>query len=189
MLAQDRFLVEPRPTRSWIAAQVAPNKEFEARRQLIRKGFSVFLPTYYKKYPSRNVRLRLLFRNYIFVSIDDHWLWPEIRRTPGIIAVLTQHSDEWPYLMPSPIGSEAIETLRQQALDVDEVVGSGSKQQTQYITAGTYVKVISGYFQGEAQTQRALVEWADSERATLLLNIFNRETNVQFYQKDLEPVP
>jgi transcription antitermination factor NusG len=174
--------------RPWYCARTEPNKEFEARRQLERRGFVVFLPTYLKKYESRNTRLRLLFRNYIFVSFDDPNLWPEVTHTPGILSVITHQPEHHTYLMPSPICSDAIETLRQQALAIDEVSGGASNHPQQYITAGTYVKVISGYFQGEAQTQKALVHWADHERATLLLNMFNRQVSVQFYQKELEKV-
>lgn len=175
--------------RPWYVARTEPNKEFEARRQLERRGFVVFLPTYLKKYQSRNVRLRLLFRNYVFVSFDDPLLWPQVHRAPGVLSMMTHLPDrESEYLMPSPIQSDAIETLRQQALAIDEVTGGKSGRPEQYITEGCYVKVISGYLQGEAQTEKCLVQWADHERATLLLNMFNRQCEVQFYQKDLEKV-
>lgn len=174
--------------RPWYIARVEPNREFEAKRQLERNGFVVFLPTYLKKYKSRNVRLSLLFRNYIFISLDDPTIWPEVNRLPGIIGVMTHQPQYNQYLMPSAIASDAIDRLRSQALAIDEITGGASNRPQQYITAGTYVKVISGYLQGEAQTQKALVDWADHERATLILNMFNRKVAVQFYQRDLEQV-
>lgn len=146
----------------------------------------VFLPCYWKKYKSRNVRLRLLFRNYIFFSIPEAKLWPEIAHCTGILSVMTHKYDDKSYDMPQTIDAEAIETLRAQALGFDEVTGSGAGRPQFYISPGCHVRIISGPFMNEAGADRALVEWSDENRATLLMSIFNRQTKVQFHLKDLE---
>lgn len=170
--------------RSWYCARTEPNREYEARRNLERKGFTTFLPGYLQKYASKNIRLRLLFRNYIFVSFDDPMRWPDVQHTNGIHQVLLFSQDDQEYLQPSNVGSEEIETLRACALTYDDF--STKRQPQQYITEGCYVRILTGPLKDTESAQRALVEWEDGERAALALMLFNRETRVEFFIKDLE---
>jgi len=167
----------------WYAAQTQFNKEFVVRDHLQQQGFTeTFLPTYQTTYASRNVRTKLLFRNYIFINLDDPMLWPRIQHTIGVSQMLTYAPPEpedieapW-YRVPLEIEYSAIESLRDQALNLDET-------RRDLITKGCYVRVLSGPFMQQAQ--RALVTWADKDRAKLLLDIFNRKVSVEFFHVDL----
>ena len=181
--------------RDWYCARTYPNKEFESKRQLERQGFVTFLPCYLFKTKSHHIRVRFLFKSYIFVALDDPSFWPQVHRTIGIHEMLTYapeqpKADDQPwYLMPSLIGSAAIADLHIQALSLDEIRKGGIPHPPkQIISEGCYVRVLSGFFKDEDYAQKALVHWSEADRAGLIMKIFNRDVVVEFYHKDLEMV-
>lgn len=190
--------------RPWYCVHTQPLQELPVKHQLERQGWPVFAPIYLVKLKNRHIARRLLFRNYVFVSLPDPAYWPRVRNTIGVAGVLTHLADaieskgnlqDIQYRMPSAAGSDAIEQLRSQALALDEIRRDGGgrrpKQSApeQLITAGCYVRILDGMFKDSLQAERALVEWADHERATLILALFGREAKLEFYLKDLARLP
>lgn len=189
--------------RPWYCVHTQPLQELPVKQQLERQGWPCFAPIYLVKLKNRHIARRLLFRNYVFVSLPDPTYWPRVKNTIGVANVLTHLADaidgkgnlqDIQYRMPSSTGSAAIETLRSQALALDEIKrdGGGRPKQSpplQLITAGCYVRILDGMFKDAAQGQRALVDWADHERAALVLQLFGRDARIEFYLKDLERLP
>lgn len=177
--------------RPWYCAQIYPGQEITARDHLAQQGVLSFLPTYLFKRKDRHFVVRRLFSNYLFVSLDRPSDWPLVHRSYGVQQMITfQPKDEDAYREPAPIASEAIEQLRALALSYDEIRRGGQRKlATQYITAGCFVKVNAGPFKDEQFAQRALVEWADADRAELVISLFKREIRVQFYHRDLILLP
>lgn len=177
--------------RPWYCAQTVPAKERLAQTNLERQGITTFLPGFLKKGPDYHIRLQFLFRGYLFFSIDDPRDWPKVTRSIGVQRVILRSPDHkpgvLPYLMPSLVASDAIDKLHSQALSYDEVRRSSKPRQPQRIIGpGCYVRIKAGTFADEPQGQRALVDWSDGQRASLLLEIFKRTVRVEFYQRDLE---
>jgi len=183
--------------RAWYCAQTEPNCEYRARKYLELSGIPAFLPTYLTKDKSRHLKVNLLFRGYVFFSLDDPMLWPRVRTITGILRVITnsplETSDTPWYAMPSICASDAIERLRAACLSFDEYRRDGDRSHAlrtqQYITAGCFVRALSGPLAEFVNVQKPIVEWADEERAILPLIMFGREHKIEFYQKDLELVP
>lgn len=180
--------------RPWYCARTHYNQEFEARKHIERMGFPVFLPSYLVKYKSSNIRPKLLFRNYIFFSLDDLMDWPRVRHAFGVADVLLYSPTDddastvpW-YQMPSPAGSKAIESLRALALSYDEIRRTAKvdapSRPVQIITQGCYVRIDNGPLK-DFSVQKPVVDWADEERAFLVLSIFGRQHRIEFYLKDL----
>ncbi len=177
--------------RTWYCAQTEPNKEYKAKKYLELSGIPAFIPTYLTKDKSRHIRFNLLFRGYVFFSLDDPMLWPRIRTITGILRVITNSPLEtldapW-YAMPSICASDAIEKLRAACLSFDEYRRDGGGRQTRtqsYITAGCHVRILNGPLV-DFSVQKPIVEWADEERARLPILMFGREHTVEFYLKDL----
>jgi len=178
--------------RAWYCAQTEPNKEHRARKYLELSGIPAFLPTYLTKTKNRHLKVNLLFRGYVFFSLDDPTLWPRVRTITGILRVIThspvETSAPW-YTMPSPCASTEIETLRKACLSFDEFRRDGSgrivSRPQSYITAGCHVRILRGPL-ADLSVQKPIVEWADEERAMLPLMLFGREHKIEFYTKDLE---
>lgn len=162
----------------WICARTQYRSEAEAERHLLRKGITTFLPRYQFRSPGGHTSTRLAFPSYIFAQIADPHEWPRVERTVGVERVLTHAAQAGEYRLPSTTASEAIEALRLLAL-------ATPSQPQSLITAGCYVRVMNGPLAGNPATERALVLWANNERAKLLVSMFQRDTQVEFFVKDL----
>jgi len=182
--------------RIWYCAQTEPNKEFKARKYLELSGIPVFLPTYLTKDKSRHLKVNLLFKGYVFFSLDDPARWPTLRTITGILRVITTTpSDQLWYAMPSTAGSIEIEHLRKMCLSFDEFKrdGSGKEKRAQtYISPGCCVRMVDNSdnhpFAEWVNLQKPIVEWTDDERARLPLMMFGRQHMIEFFIKDLERV-
>lgn len=178
----------------WYCARTNYNREWPVQKELTRQGINSFLPCYLTRSKSGNFNHNLLFRNYIFFTLADVLDWPIVKRTIGIATVLTYQppitDDDAPwYLRPSALGSQAIESLRQQCLDLDEVRRNGRRlpiiTKKQLLPVGCMVKILRGPFESYS-IQKPIVEWSEKEKAGLILNMFGRSMVVSFFQKDLE---
>ena len=173
----------------WYAAQTKFNKEFDVRDRLSERGFTdTFLPSYLVKYDSGNVRPRLLFRNYIFVAMDDPLRWPDIQAIPGITKVLTYPpppaDEELGYRLPSRLADSALDSLRKCAEAQADIWSGALRRRLEIITSGCYVRVLrDGPLRPELQ--HALVEWTDRHKVGLVLDLFNRKVSVEFYRRDV----
>ena len=173
----------------WYAAQTKFNKEFDVRDRLERNGFpDTFVPSYLVKYDSGNIRPRLLFRNYIFVAMDDPDRWPDIQATPNVTKVMTHppppEQAELGYRRPSAVSDAALDSLRKCAEAQADIWSGALRRRLEIITEGCYVRVLrDGPLRPELQ--RALVTWADQQKVRLLLDMFNRKVSVEFYRRDV----
>lgn len=189
--------------RPWYCVQTQPNQELPVKQQLERQGMPAFAPIYLVKLANRHIARRLLFRNYVFVSLDNPAHWPRVKNTIGVLNVLTCLSEkieaagnltDISYRVPSDVGSAAIESLRKVCLSYDEVRREGKpkalpRPPQQLITEGCFVRVMAGMFKDSEQGQRALVEWSEHDRAQLVLELFGRKARIEFYHHDLTLVP
>lgn len=186
--------------RLWYCIQSYPKHEIIARQQLERRGFPVFDPTYLVKYGNRHIAHRRLFGRYMFVALENPLQWPEVAHTIGVAEVITgaaiAHDQRKPgdseYRKALTINrSHSIESLREQALSMDEIRRDGKPRAIAppkaYITAGCCVRILSGPLV-PFSIQNPIVEWADEERAALVLQLFGKDMRVEFYQRDLERV-
>lgn len=177
--------------RSWYCVQTLPRQEPLAREGLERRGITVFLPSFLVKHRNRHISVQPLFPGYLFASFDSIRDFNRVNYCEGVTRILTHQNSLDDYKMPEAIAAAEIEGLRAQALGFDQIKRTGARRRPpqQVISAGCYVRILSGPLAGDPTTQRALVEWTDGKRATLLLTIFNRQTRAEFFQKDLEIVP
>lgn len=162
----------------YICAQTQYKQERWAGENLRRQGLEPFLPTYRHRIKDGSYSVRLLFPSYIIVGLEHQTQWPIVQRTLGIKQVLVFQPRRREYMEPSEIPTEAVESLRSIAVP-DE------RNEPTRITKGCYVRILSGVFAGQEGADRALVEWADNVKATLLVSIFNRQIRAQFFLKDL----
>lgn len=160
----------------YICALTEYKQERWAEANLRRQRFDPFLPSYKGKRADGGYSIRLLFPGYIFVPIEDDRQWPTVLRTMGIKQVLVYQPYKQEYLRPNFVTIDALRSL---------AVPDEEGKQTR-ITAGCYVKIVSGTFAGHPGADRALVEWADQTKARLLVSIFNRQVSAEFYLEDLE---
>lgn len=175
--------------RPWYCVRAIPQHEIIAKKQLEQQGFATFDPTYLVKLKDRHIAVRRLFGCYFFVSFDEPALWPQVKNTVGVADIITHQDGNCPYRMASPI-SETIESLRKVALSLDEIKRDGKARISapmQIITSGCHVRILAGPLQS-FNVQKPIVEWADHERAALLISLFGRQMRVEFFLADLERV-
>ena len=175
-------------TLTWYCAQIHVGQEQRASIELARQGVVSFLPCFLVKQRDRHVARRLLFSNYLFIKLVSPSDWPVVEHSYGVNRMLVYPPSQCEYYMPQQLTDRSVESLREQALSFDEIQRGGKREEQlprSLITAGCYVKVNAGVFKDEAFAQKALVDWADAERALLLLTMFKREIKVEFYHRDL----
>ena len=177
--------------RPWYCAMTAPRLEKVAQQGLERLGMATLLPGYLVRDKHRHVLVKFLFPGYIFVS-GPPTLWPRVRSAPGITGIMLYQPAGSEYKMPSSIASEEIDSLHSKALSFDEVKRDGGsriqvKQPAKIIPPGCFVRITKGVFAGDC-VQKALVEWSNQERASLLIDLFGRKIKAEFYLSDLERV-
>jgi transcription antitermination factor NusG len=177
--------------RPWYCAQTHPQKEPHARDELERQGFTVFMPSFLVKDNHKHILARRLFAGYLFVSLDDWRLWPQVKNTYFIAGMMTHQPEGSDYRMPNAIASDAIEKLRVLALSMDEVQRGGKERAKapaqQIITAGCLVRIKTGPLV-VFNIQQPVVDWTDGQRAALLLAMFGREMRIEFFVHELELV-
>jgi transcriptional antiterminator RfaH len=71
------------PTGGWIVARTKPRQETYAQENVIRQGYSTYLP---RCIDTRTERVSVLFPGYLFVCAYDSWSW--LRNTYGILDVV-----------------------------------------------------------------------------------------------------
>jgi len=162
--------------------------EDKAAYQLRQQSVEVLNPVFLAKTKDRHIVRKRLFPSYLFFALDDPALWSLVQRTIGIhrVMVYVPHNQE--YARPVELPSLAIDSLRKQLKELDEIRTLRSAPPMHTIKPGCYVRVKSGVFAGQNFAMRALVEWADRDRIGLVLELFNRRASVEFYYKDVELV-
>lgn len=173
--------------RPWFCVQTNPRQEELARKSLRLRGVTTFLPMYLHRREDRHTVKRLVFPGYLFVSTTLLQWALVTNRDPksflGVKGILSYRPADSEYRLPQPLASQDIERLREVSLAYRQ---AGAQEPDLVITAGCYVRVKEGPLAELAQ--RALVEWAEADRVSLLVQMFNRAVSVEFYRSDVTRV-
>ena len=158
--------------RRWYVVQTQPRKERLAERHLLNQGFETFCPA---RKRARRVGTRVcitfdaFFPNYLFVVLDiERERWRSVNGTVGVISILCFGSS--PAALPTPLPHGLVERLR-------AVCGkNGELNSEDLLVPGDRVRIVGGAFD---RLCGVLEKAADTERATILLEILSRETRVE----------
>jgi len=152
----------------WFLAQLKPNAQAIALRNLARQGFSTFLPqqTVTRRQAGRFVEaLRPLFPGYLFVHFDPATApWRKINATSGVSRLVSFDA------RPRPVPQALIRELRARCDDL------GRLQPTPDLQTGTSVEVLSGPF---ADFVAEVETIAPDQRVWVLLDLMGQHTRVQ----------
>ena len=155
---------------TWYAVYTRPHAEATALENLLRQGYSAYLPRYRTK--TRHARriqtvLRPLFPRYLFAGIDRASMrWRPILSTIGVTD-LVRTGDE-----PNPVAAEIVTALQEQEM-------AGSFDRLSYghsLRLGELVRVTAGAFQDMIGR---LVELRDQDRVVVLLELLGRTVRAQ----------
>jgi len=151
----------------WFLAQVKPNCQRIAQRNLARQGFGVFLPVHEETVRSRGrftTSERPLFPGYVFVSFNpDGGFWRKINSTHGIARLVRFGS------APTPVPQAVIAGLTRRC------DGTGKLQSPPSLSPGDRVSLIQGPFSEFLATVESL---APDQRVWVLLDLMGRQSRV-----------
>ena len=161
----------------WYVAQIQPNREFGAERQLLAQGFRAYLPSYWKTIRhARQFRTvkAALFPGYMFVELAmGRDRWRSVNGTIGVSRMIMEGE------RPKPVPPGVVEDLLAvTAPDGLLVLDDG-------MHAGQTVRVLSGPFAGAMGT---LVRMTSAERVQVLLDIMGGGLRLSMQKKALAPV-
>ena len=151
--------------RRWYVIVAQPNCEARAEANLLRQGFSVYVPRYRKT--RRHARrtetvLRPLFPRYLFVGLDlARDRWRSVQSTFGVQGVVTNGD------RPSAVPQAIVDAIRDREGD-DGVVQMTSVALPQ----GSKIKVLDGIFKDSVGVFDRV---ADQQRVAVLLQLLGRE--------------
>lgn len=161
-----------RETSAWYLLFTKPRQEWRARDNLIRQGYSVFLPTLLEEKIRTGERVQVeepLFPRYLFIKLDDvtsNWL--PIRSTLGV-ANLVRFGDNY---------CRAPNALVDGLMQVERL-------QCNYLSPGDQVRVASGPFAG----LEGVYQQADGTRRVLvLMNLFSKPQTISMPVADIKRI-
>jgi transcriptional antiterminator RfaH len=154
---------------TWYVAQTQVNAEAKAVHNLLRQGFSVYLPRYLKKRSHARKIERVpapLFPRYLFVQIDiATQRWRSIQSTFGVSHLVVNGST------PVPVGGEVIASLKA-CEDEDGYVKLNHRPG---FALGEKVRILAGVF---ADSLGLFDGMADRDRVAVLLDLLGRKVRV-----------
>lgn len=157
---------EERPGR-WLLAQVKPNCDAIAERNLVRQGFATFLP---REDVTREVRgrfvtrRRAVFPGYLFVSFDPgQGLWRSINATYGVARLVSFGS------APAAVPEGLVEELQARCS------GDGVLLPLEDLRTGDEVVLTRGPF---ASLVAEVVDLAPERRVWVLLDVMGGKRRV-----------
>ena len=160
---------------AWFLAQLKPNAQRIAERNLHRQGFTTFLPKIEqsRRKDSRFVtEVKPLFPGYIFVQFDTQTGgWRAINSTQGVTRLVSFGRD------PAPVPDDLIDEIRARCSDGDVFVPA---QDT--IGVGDVVTVAKGPF---ADFTATVADLDPDQRVWVLIDLMGRKTRVSFNAGDL----
>jgi transcriptional antiterminator RfaH len=155
-------------TQQWFVVYTQPNSERRAAAHLIRQGFEVYFPRYFKRRSHAgkvDMVASPLFPRYLFVAIDlASQQWRAIRSTFGVVQLVC-HGDR-----PAPLADDIIADLR---LREDE--RGLLRLDSSTLKPGEKVRVVGGAFSDHLGMFEAI---GDSERVAILLDLLGRKVRV-----------
>jgi transcriptional antiterminator RfaH len=149
----------------WYAVYTQAHAETKALENLLRQGYSVYLPryrTWIRHARRRQAVLRPLFPRYLFTGVERASMrWRPILSTIGVTDVV-RTGDE-----PTPIPPEIVGAIRER-----EDLGAFDRLDSRHsLRLGELVRVTTGVF--EDMIGR-LVELRDQDRVVVLLELLGR---------------
>jgi transcriptional antiterminator RfaH len=163
------------PREVWCLAQVKPNAESTAERNLLRQGFDVFAPKalhtgrLHGRFRSQN---RALFPGYLFVNLfSDFSRWRSISSTLGVSRLVSFGNDH-----PSVVPSEIVDILRRRCNDPEAIPTDG-------LSEGDSVRIIAGPF---ADFVGSIESLPSTQRIWILLDIMGRARRISISARDLQ---
>jgi transcriptional antiterminator RfaH len=161
----------------WYLVRTKPRQEFKAQEELIKQGYTVFLPLMQVEKIVKSKRSLIsepLFQSYLFIKLNqiDHD-WGPIRSTKGV-AHLVRFGG-----VAASLESHQIAALEAWSQDMPE---------RKLFDDNQLIEVIDGAFKGmEGFFQRLHVSESGEERAMLLMSLFGREQRISVDVSHLRP--
>lgn len=156
-------------TRDWYVVYTKPNQEMSASRNLLRQGFSVYLPQYARtRRHARKTEVvaRPLFPRYLFVALDlNRDPWRSVQSTFGV-AGLVMTRDQ-----PAALPQGTVEAIR----FCEDPSGYVALNANLALRAGSKIKLLDGIF---ADHHGVLDRKADQHRVAVLLQLLGRQVRV-----------
>lgn len=159
----------------WIVVQTKPNSEKKAMINLLRQGYSVFLPQVIKrvyKFNRFSKSLRPLFPGYIFVSIKQNQCWSPINNTYGVLKILNPSNNL--YFLPI----EVIKNIKSRCCE------KGIFNFFKNFSKGQKVKILKK----EINLDAVFEENIDEKRSFVFLEFLKQKVKCRVQNDDLEVV-
>lgn len=160
------------PDGSWYLLQCKPRQDGRALEHLRRQAFECFAPTFTAQ-RMRAGRLRLLeqalFPGYVFIRMEEGDNWMPLRSTRGVNRVVSFCGQ------PCRVQLGIIEQLKARCAGGESVA---------VFNPGDAVQVRIG---GGADLDAIFLSMDGDERVMLLLNMLNREQQVQVSLTNVQP--
>lgn len=154
---------------AWYVVQTHANAEARAARNLVRQGFEIYFPQYFRRRShARKIECvpAPLFPRYLFVGIDPstQTLRP-VQSTLGVSRLVLNGSG------PAPISPQVLCSLRER----EDEAGYVRLDNRPKFALGDRVRVSSGIF---ADNLGLFDGMADRERVAVLLDLLGRKVRV-----------
>lgn len=127
-------------TRNWLVIRTRPRWEMKVYNQIVLKKIDTFLPliTTIKQWSDRKTKIKIpMFNSYIFVNVTPEERLLAIRDTIGAMNYI-YYNDR-----PAVVSAKEIEIIKLSLTSPDKI-----KIESNLVTKGDYVQVISGPFTG-----------------------------------------
>jgi len=165
----------PKGSKKWYVARSLPRQEARAQFQLLRQGFSVFLPRVMKTIRhARKLRTAPtpVFPSYMFVALDlERERWRSVNGTSGIASLIMQGE------VPLPVPPGVVESL------LDLMDEDGLVRFDRNLREGQSVRVVAGPFADAI----GVLERSDANgRVHVLLDIMNGKVSTYLDRSSLE---
>jgi len=166
-------------TIQWYAVHTQPRREETALQNLMRQGFTAFLPQYRKRrrHARRTDWVRApLFPRYLFVAMDiARARWRAVSSTFGV-AHLVCHGER-PVSVPAGVVDDIRSRLDDNGLFQFATAAMFRKGEVVQVTFGPFADQL-GLFEGVT----------DEDRVVLLLTLLGRQVRVKLPSESVAPV-
>jgi transcriptional antiterminator RfaH len=161
----------------WYAVYAQPHAETKAVENLLRQGYSAYLPRYRTRVSHarrRQIVLRPLFPRYLFAGVDRALMpWRPILSTVGVSDVVRAGEE------PTAVPPEVLAAIRER----EELGAFDRLDPRQSLRLGSIVRVTAGAL--EDMVGR-LVELRDHDRVVVLLELLGRAVRAQLRTEAVE---
>lgn len=158
----------------WYLIQCKPRESFRAEMHLRNQGFECFHPTHpIKKNNAGSIQTiqAPLFPYYLFVCLTPLANWSSLRSTRGVRNVVCFNQK------PACVQQSLIEGLMQQCVLLNQL------EPPALFKPGDQVLIKEGCFK---ELQAIVTAERGEDRVMLLLNLFNRQHELEFPMNELE---